>query len=139
VAPERRARDLADREHPRPLTLADLAAAAGVSRYHLVRRFAAAYGLTPGRYLTARRLERASALLRTTDMPVAEVCHEVGFASLGSFGRAFRAAFGASPRDHRRSADRRTAVPGCFAFMHRARAAAQGQQPGSGGRRGGGG
>jgi transcriptional regulator GlxA family with amidase domain len=115
VAPERRARDVVDREHARPLALAELAAAAGVSRHHLVRRFAAAYGQTPGRYLTARRLERASALLRTTELPVTEVCHAVGFASLGSFGRAFRAAFGTSPREHRRTA--LPPVPGCFAFM----------------------
>jgi AraC-like DNA-binding protein len=117
IAPERRARDLADREHPGTLTLSDLAAAAGLSRHHLVRRFAASYGQTPMRYLAARRLERASDLLRTTELPVLEICLAVGYRSLGSFGRAFLARFGMAPADYRRRMRDPARVPGCFAFM----------------------
>ncbi len=117
VAPERRARDLADRDHSAALGLSDLAAVAGISRYHLVRRFAAACDQTPMRYVAARRLERAGDLLRTTQMPVLEVSWAVGYRSLGSFGRAFLARFGTAPADYRRRAVNSARVPSCFAFM----------------------
>src|SRR5580693_6408276 len=70
-----RARDLADARYFERLTVADLAAAARLSPAHFSRRFKATFGESPHQYLLTRRLERAAALLRATDWPVADVRH----------------------------------------------------------------
>ena len=114
----RLARDRIDREYASPLDLHVLAAEAGYSLFHFVRAFRQTYGETPGRYLTSRRLERAQELLRTTDLTVTEVCHHVGFASLGTFSARFKQRTGQSPLAYREAAVRRYGrppVPGCFA------------------------
>jgi AraC-like DNA-binding protein len=111
-----RARDRMDREYARPLDVEALAAAAHLSRAHFIRRFRAAFGETPHRYLQRRRLERAMAMLRDTDKPVTEICMDVGFTSLGTFSRTFRHVVGTSPRAYRRRS-RAVApppVPGCM-------------------------
>ena len=113
----RRARDLADRRYAEPLDLAALAAAAGCSRYHFLRSFAAAYGETPGRYLTHRRVERASELLRSSTLTVTEVCMLVGFTSLSSFTRRFTEIVGVTPSAYRASLDDAPPVPGCYVLM----------------------
>ena len=74
----RRVRDHIDRHYTEPLTLDQLAAIGAVSKFHLVRSFAAAYGETPIRYLTRRRVERAQDLLRAANLTVSEVCFAVG-------------------------------------------------------------
>ena len=66
-----RARDLADARYFEPLGVDDLARAAGLSRAHFSREFRRAFGESPHAYLLTRRLERAAALLRTTDRSVA--------------------------------------------------------------------
>lgn len=86
----RRARDLVDQHYAEALDLDALAAAAGVSKYHLARCFAEIYGETPIRYLSRRRIERAQDLLRSANLTVTEVCVLVGFSSLGSFSSRFR-------------------------------------------------
>ncbi|OLT13102.1 hypothetical protein BJF78_22850 [Pseudonocardia sp. CNS-139] len=111
----RRARDLIDRHFAEPLDLDAMAAAAGFSRYHFTRLFTAAYGESPARYLTGRRLERAKDLLRSANLTVTEVCHVVGFASLGSFSARFTEVVGVSPSEYRRRhAGQGLHVPGCF-------------------------
>ena len=90
----RRARDLADRSYASPRNLADLAAAACLSKHHFVRMFKATYGTTPMENVSQRRIERAQDLLRATDLTVTEVCLAVGFSSLGSFSSRFRALVG---------------------------------------------
>ena len=69
-----RAKDLADARYAEPLDVDDLAAAAGLSRAHFSREFRRAFGESPHAYLLTRRLERAAALLRTTDRSVADIC-----------------------------------------------------------------
>ena len=96
-----RARDLADARYAQALTVADLAGAAGLSPAHFSREFRRAFGETPHRYLLTRRLERAAALLRTTDHSVADVCFAVGLRSVGSFTTSFGRMFGASPTAYR--------------------------------------
>ncbi|MGF1646904.1 MAG: helix-turn-helix transcriptional regulator [Kineosporiaceae bacterium] len=115
----RRARDLADQDYAEPLDLATLAAAARVSRFHFVRCFAAAYGRTPGRYLTERRIERAQDLLRATDLSVTEVCMRVGYSSLSSFSTTFRRSVGVAPSAFRAryAAGGAPRIPSCFVFM----------------------
>ncbi len=112
----RAAKDLLDRAYAEPLDLAALAARAGYSRFHFARSFRTAYGDTPGRYLTRRRVERAQELLRTANLTVTEVCVLVGFTSLGSFSRRFRELVGTSPSEYQRRAGQ-PPIPGCFVLM----------------------
>ena len=97
-----RARDAIDREFARPLDIPALARIAAVSEAHFIRTFRATFGETPHRYLQRRRIERAMALLRDTDLPVTDICMQVGFSSLGTFSRTFQALIGESPTAYRR-------------------------------------
>jgi AraC-like DNA-binding protein len=96
-----RARDLADARYFEPLDVDDMARAAGLSRAHFSREFRRAFGESPHAYLLTRRLERAAALLRTTDRSVADVCLSVGLQSIGSFTTSFTRTFGVSPTTYR--------------------------------------
>ncbi len=114
----RRARDHIDRHYQESLDLDRLAALAGISKYHFQRTFRATYGMSPAEYLSRRRLERAQDLLRATNLTVTEVCHTVGFSSLGSFSARFRALVGESPTAFQaRFAFGAPHVPGCLLFM----------------------
>ncbi|MFG1921759.1 helix-turn-helix transcriptional regulator [Cryptosporangium sp. NPDC048952] len=120
----RRARDFIDRRFAdSELRLDDIAAAALMSRSHLVREFARQYGVTPGAYLSLRRLERAQDLLRFANLTVTEVCHNVGFTSIGSFSTAFAQRFGETPSAFQRrwSAATQPRIPGCEILMRSAR------------------
>jgi AraC-like DNA-binding protein len=108
-----RARDAMDRSFAEPLDVATLARIAHVSRAHFSRSFRQTFGETPHRYLQRRRIERAMALLRSTDQPVIEVALAVGFESHSTFSRTFREIVGHTPSDYRGSA-RPAAVPVCF-------------------------
>ena len=96
-----RAKDLADARYFESLDVDDLARAAGLSRAHFSREFRRAFGESPHAYLLTRRLERAAALLRTTDRSVADVCLSVGLQSIGSFTTSFTRTFGVSPTAYR--------------------------------------
>ena len=110
-----RARDAIDRDYAQPLDIATLARIAHSSEAHFIRTFRAAFGETPHRYLQRRRVERAMFLLRESDDEVSEICLDVGFASLGTFGRTFRRIVGASPTAYRAGAADMRRVPSCFA------------------------
>ena len=96
-----------------------LAQLAGMSRYHFIRSFATTYGRTPAAYLAERRVERAQDLLRAANLTVTEVCHAVGYSSLGSFSSRFREIVGESPSDfqQRYAAAGNPRIPGCYVFM----------------------
>jgi AraC-like DNA-binding protein len=96
-----RAKDLADGRYFEQLDVEDMAAAAGLSRAHFSREFRRAFGESPHAYLLSRRLERAAALLRTTDHSVAEICMSVGLRSVGSFTTSFTRTYGTSPTVYR--------------------------------------
>ena len=96
-----RAKDLADSRYAEPLTVADLASAAGLSRAHFNREFRAAFGESPHVYLLTRRLERAATLLRMTDKSVADICMAVGLQSVGSFTTSFVRMHGKTPTAYR--------------------------------------
>src|SRR2546430_17004259 len=99
VAPARhllRAKDLADARFFEPLDVDDLARAAGLSRAHFSREFRRAFGEPPHAYLLTRRLERAAALLRSTDRSAAEGCFAAGLQSVRSFTTSSTRTFGAS-------------------------------------------
>ena len=116
-----RARDLADARYSEPLTVADLAAAAGLSPAHFSREFKRAFGESPHQYLLTRRLERAAALLQVTDWSVADICFAVGAGSVGSFTASFSRMYGRSPLAYRRlwpSAARFVRIPRCVAMAY---------------------
>ncbi|MBL0888517.1 helix-turn-helix domain-containing protein [Myceligenerans indicum] len=108
-----RARDAVERDYAQPLDVPALARIAHVSPSHFTRRFKAAFGETPHRYLQRRRIERAMALLRDTPAPVTDVALLVGFNSLGTFSRTFAGILGVSPSEYRRRV-RQVAAPVCF-------------------------
>ena len=96
-----RSKDLADARYFEPLGVDDLARAAGLSRAHFSREFRLAFGESPHGYLLTRRLERAAALLRSTDRSVTDICLSVGLRSVGSFTTSFTRTFGVSPTAYR--------------------------------------
>ncbi|WP_104987567.1 helix-turn-helix transcriptional regulator [Sorangium cellulosum] len=95
-----------------------LARVSGVSEAHFARSFKEAFGVPPHRYLLTRRIERATALLRDTDLSITEIAFQTGWKSLGTFGRTFRDVTGESPgviRARERAAPNDLAsVPPCF-------------------------
>ena len=112
-----RAKDFVDARYAEPITVADLAAAAGLSRAHFSRMFTKTFGESPRAYLQSRRLERAAALLRYTDRSVAEICVMVGLQSIGSFTTSFARVFGKPPAAYRESmppASVHARVPSCI-------------------------
>ena len=116
-----RAKDLADARYFEPLDVDDMARAAGLSRAHFSREFRRAFGEPPHAYLLTRRLERAAALLRTTDNSVAEICLAVGLQSIGSFTTSFTRTFGRSPTAYRDSfppASHLARLPACVARFY---------------------
>ncbi len=98
----RRVRDRIDREYANPLDVEGLARGAHISAGHLSRQFRLAYGVSPYSYLMTRRIERAMALLRNSDLSVTEICFTVGCSSLGTFSTRFTELVGVPPSVYRR-------------------------------------
>ncbi|HXZ58720.1 MAG TPA: AraC family transcriptional regulator [Steroidobacteraceae bacterium] len=92
-----RAKDRMDAASHEEWPVRRLARVSGVSAAHFARSFKQAFGVPPHRYLLTRRIERATALLRDTDLPITEIAFQTGWGSLGTFGRIFRDITGASP------------------------------------------
>ncbi|HLK93594.1 MAG TPA: AraC family transcriptional regulator [Polyangia bacterium] len=82
--------------------LAQLAAAAGLSRFHLIRAFQRRYGLTPFAYQRNLRIERARAVLRA-GVSLADAAANAGFSDQSHLGRSFRAVMGSTPGEYRAS------------------------------------
>ena len=126
VAPARhllRAKDLMDERYFDPLDVPQVAKAARLSPAHFSREFRREFGETPHQYLLTRRLERAAALLRSTDRSVAEICLMVGLRSVGSFTTSFGRLYGMSPTAYRATfppAVNRAVIPTCI-VLQRAR------------------
>jgi transcriptional regulator GlxA family with amidase domain len=73
-----------------PLTLADLAECAGLSRMHFAAQFRAATGIRPHEYVIRKRVERAQEMLQRTSEPLVEVALSVGFQTQAHFTTVFR-------------------------------------------------
>lgn len=104
-----RARDLIREHYSRSITLDELVAATGLSRYHLVRAFAKEIGLPPHAYQIHVQVERARSLL-AAGFPPAVVAAETGFADQSHFTRHFKRTNGVTPGEYLRggNAGRRT-------------------------------
>ncbi|MFF4287078.1 helix-turn-helix transcriptional regulator [Streptomyces sp. NPDC001633] len=100
----RRVRDRIDGQYAQPLNVEALARDVNMSAGHLSRQFRAAYGESPYAYLTTRRIEHATALLRRGALDVTEVCFAVGCASVGTFTTRFTELVGMPPGAFRRQA-----------------------------------
>ena len=112
----RRVRDRIDREYAQPLNVETLARDAHMSSGHLSRRFRLAFGESPYSYLMTRRIERAMALLRGSDLSVTEICFAVGCSSLGTFSTRFTELVGVPPSEYRRTSSGAMAgIPPCVA------------------------
>ena len=113
-----RAKDRMDAAPHEEWPVSRLARVSGASEAHFARSFRDAFGVPPHRYLLTRRVERAAALLRDTDLPVTEIAFQTGWNSLGTFGRTFRDVTGESPGGWRRgmlaAAHDLEQVPHCF-------------------------
>jgi transcriptional regulator GlxA family with amidase domain len=113
-----RAKDRMDAASHEAWPVRRLARVSGVSEAHFARSFKEAFGIPPHRYLLTRRIERATALLRDTDLPITEIAFQTGYSSLGTFGRTFRDVTGDSPgelRAREKAAPRAPEhVPVCF-------------------------
>jgi AraC-like DNA-binding protein len=99
--PIRRARRLVDDFYMQDLTLDQLAAAAGFSRFYFLRAFRREVGVTPHAYLTGRRIAAAKALL-DCDQALSEVALVCGFYDQSHFSRAFKGCTGVTPGQYRR-------------------------------------
>lgn len=85
-----------------PITIDDLASAALFSKFHFSRVFQRATGVSPGRFLSALRLQRAKDLLISTSLNVADISLRVGYSSVGTFSSRFSRSVGMSPTAYRR-------------------------------------
>jgi transcriptional regulator GlxA family with amidase domain len=92
-----RAKDRMDAASHEEWPVRRLARVSGVSEAHFARSFKQAFGVPPHRYLLTRRIERATALLHDTGLPITEIAFQTGWESLGTFGRTFRDITGESP------------------------------------------
>ena len=113
-----RAKDRMDAASDEEWPVTRLARVSGVSEAHFARSFRDAFGVPPHRYLLTRRIERAKALLRDTDLPIIEIAFQTGWNSLGTFGRTFRDVIGESPSDFRAREQaephERALIPACY-------------------------
>ena len=93
-----------------PLSLSEVAAAAGISLRQLERLFHRYYDITPAQHYLTLRLRRARELLAHTSAPIMHVTVACGFQTASHFCKAYRALFGHSPSDHRRQGGGQGAV-----------------------------
>jgi AraC family transcriptional regulator len=92
------------------LSIERMAAIACLSRFHFARTFRQAVGQSPHRYVSAKRLERAKALLMHGDRPLVDIALALSFSSQANFARAFREATGLAPGQYRRKLGSRQPV-----------------------------
>jgi len=113
-----RAKDRMDAASHEDWPVRRLARVSSVSEAHFARSFKQAFGVPPHRYLLTRRIERATTLLRETDLSITEIAFQTGWGSLGTFGRTFRDITGENPgtiRARRRAtAHELGRVPACI-------------------------
>jgi transcriptional regulator GlxA family with amidase domain len=103
------------------LDLTDMAKAVNLSPWRLAHLFKAEVGISPLRYLTLVRLQKARHLLETGFLTVREIASAVGIPSASHFTKSFKAAYGSSPVQHRAAHFRATAIKGGDGVFGRSR------------------
>jgi AraC family transcriptional regulator len=98
----RRARELIHDRFAEKLTVGEIAAAVGVHPVHLARAFRRQHGCNPADYIRTLRIECASRLLATSDVPIVQVALSAGFADQSLFTKAFRRRTRMTPGEFRR-------------------------------------
>lgn len=83
------------------ITIDDMARTAMFSKFHFTRLFQRMTGVSPGRFLSAVRLQEAKKLLLSTALSVTEISHRVGYSSVGTFSSRFKSSVGLSPTAYR--------------------------------------
>ncbi len=95
------ARDFISGNYPLPISVEDIAEAAGVSRATLFRIFKSELDVSPAGYLISYRISQAKRLLSETDLSVTAVARSVGYEDNLYFSRAFKKLTGRTPTDYR--------------------------------------
>ncbi|MDP9009854.1 MAG: AraC family transcriptional regulator [Pseudomonadota bacterium] len=99
----KRAIDYVEAQLGKPVSLADVASSAGLTRMHFAAQFRAATGMRPHEYLLRRRIERAQEMLAGTGMALVEIALSVGFQTQSHFTSVFKRYTGQPPRAWRES------------------------------------
>ncbi len=97
------ARQLIEEDPGHPHSLDSIAFEVGLSRTRLTAGFKRQYGTTVMEWLREARMREADRLLRSTNLPVAQIALETGFGTPSNFTYVFRKRFGETPREHRRN------------------------------------
>ncbi len=98
------AKDYIDAHIKEDLDIDEISQVAALSSFHFLRMFKLIYGQTPHNYITSERMKLAAFLLNSSELPVGQVCQEVGFENISSFGRLFRSRFGVTASEFRKQA-----------------------------------
>lgn len=89
-----------------PLSMEEIAEAANMSKYYFIKRFKEVVDMTPGQYLTKKRIERALELLVHTELTMKDIAEKVGYANDNYFNKAFRKTVGMPPGEFRKNKHR---------------------------------
>ncbi len=95
------ARDFIEASYLEPINLFSIADVVNLSPHHFLRLFKQAFELAPYQFVTHKRLEQAKKWLTDTDKDVTDICFDLGFDSLGTFSRNFKARFRVAPTQYR--------------------------------------
>lgn len=112
----RRISEFIERELSNPISLHDMASVASLSDCHFARAFKQSTGVPPHRYLMARRVEKAVALIQGTERPLARIALEVGFCDQSHFSRLILRATGQTPRELRQEVSSQPKENSCTAL-----------------------
>lgn len=99
------AAEFIEQNYSQMISIDQLSDHVSLSKYHLIRRFSASTGLTPGAYLTRVRTEKAMELLRGTDLSIEAIAERIGYSSGSYFIKAFRSSTGLTPGEFRSGGD----------------------------------
>ncbi|WP_338552715.1 AraC family transcriptional regulator [Paenibacillus sp. KS-LC4] len=97
----RLAAEFIEHHYAQMISMDQLSEHVSLSKYHLIRRFSASTGLTPGAYLTRVRIEKAMELLRGTSLSMEAIAERIGYSSGSYFIKAFRSLTGLTPGEFR--------------------------------------
>ena len=103
LAQQRQLTEFIDAKIASSISLSDMAAVAGLSRYHFARSFSRTYGRAPHQHLLLRRISLAASLLAGSSLPIGEIAHRAGFSSPARLSIAFRRIIGRSPTAFRQA------------------------------------